>query len=372
MIALTIALLACKSNADQLPTNQTLHHSTYLIGTYTDTENQGIELLSFDQKNMALNSKLVAKRIKNPTFVIANHARTLIFAIEDGANGTLKSFAFDRKQQQLTLLDQVDSLGDNPCYLALDHTERFLAVANYNSGNFSIYEVDSGGGLHFKQIVQHSGQSVNKHRQNRAHVHSILFHPNGKQLLVADLGTDKIFIYDLDYANATPVTLASPAYFSVAPGSGPRHMVIHPNGKLLYVVQELTGEVGVYSYEDGQITHLNTQSLITPQFKGHVQAAEIRLSSDSKFIYVSNRGSANNLSVFETDSGGEIRLIQQVATGGKTPRNFNLSPDGHFLLVANQESDNIRLFKRDVVTGRLTSTSVKIEIKKPAYIFSLY
>jgi 6-phosphogluconolactonase len=199
----------------------------------------------------------------------------------------------------------------------------------------------------------------------------MVFHPNGKQLLVADLGTDKIYIYGLNYSSAAPIIPANPAYFSVASGSGPRHMVMHPNGKLLYLVHELTGEVGVYFYENGQIRHVNTYSLSTAQFKGQVQAAEIRISADGKFIYVSNRGDANNMSVFQTDVEGRLSLIQQISAGGRTPRNFNLSPDGHFLLVANQDSDEIRLFKRDLVTGLLSQTPVRIEIKKPAYIFSL-
>lgn len=372
IIGLALILFTCQANTAVLANNKRAQHSVYLIGTYADAKNQGIELLSFDQDNMGLSTQLVVSGIKNPSFVVANHTRTLIFSVEDTINGKLKSFALNQSESRLALLDQVDSFGDHPCYLALDASERLLAVANYSSGNFSIYEVDSTGGLHFKQSVRHLGSSINKYRQNNAHVHSMVFHPNGKQLLVADLGTDKIYIYDLNYSSATLVTPANPAYLSVAAGSGPRHMVLHPNGKLLYLVHELTGEIGVYIYENGVITHSNTKSLTTSQFKGDVQAAEIRLSSDGKFIYVSNRGQANNLSVFEVGLEGGLRLIQQISTDGQTPRNFNLSPDNHFLLVANQGSDDIRLFKRDLVTGRLSKTQIKIEIKKPAYIFPLY
>ena len=372
IIGLALILFTHQVNTAALANNQVAQHSAYLIGTYADAKNQGIELLSFDQDNMTLSTQLVASEIKKPSFVVANNARKLIFSVEDTMNGKLKSFALSQSESNLTLLDQVDSFGDHPCYLALDAAERLLAVANYGSGNFSIYEVDSTGGLHFKQSVQHLGSSINKYRQNNAHAHSMVFHPNGKQLLVADLGTDKIYIYDLNYSGATLVTPANPAYFSVAAGSGPRHMVLHPNGKLLYLVHELTGEVGVYFYDNGNITHANTQSLVTSQFKGDVQAAEIRLSSDGKFIYVSNRGQVNNLSVFEVGLEGGLRLIQQIATGGQTPRNFNLSPDGYFLLVANQDSDDIRLFKRDPVTGILSKTPTKIQIKKPTYIFPLH
>ncbi len=372
MIFLIIALFAYGTSATPLISHEMLSTSTYLIGTYTEAKNQGIELLSLDQTNMVLSSKVVASTIKDPTFVIANRSRTHVYAVESIPNGKLKTYGFKQGQQTLELLGETDSLGDHPCFITLDNSERLLAAANYESGSFSIYEVDSLGGLHFKQAVQHSGKSINRQRQNSAHVHSMIFHPNGKQLLVADLGTDKIHIYDLDYSKAAPVIQSTPAYFSVAAGSGPRHMVMHPNGKRLYLVHELTGEVGVYFYENGHIRHANTYSLRTAQFKGHVQAAEIRLSPDGKFIYVSNRGDANNLSVFEADSEGGLRLIQQISSGGRTPRNFNLSPDSHYLLVANQDSDEIRLFKRDLVTGLLSKTSARVAIKKPAYIFSLY
>jgi 6-phosphogluconolactonase len=372
MITLAFTLLACELNAETLSTNQTPQSSTYLIGTYTDAESQGIELLSFDQDTMTLNSEVVASGFKDPSFVIANQARTMIFAVEENENGKLRSFAFNQQKTDLVLLDIVDSAGDDPCYLALDHSEHFLAVANYISGNFSIFEVNSEGGLYFRQSVQHRGRSINKSRQNNAHVHSMVFHPNNKQLLVADLGTDKIHIYDVNFSNSTPITEANPAYFKVASGSGPRHMVIHPNGKVLYLVHELTGEVGVYFYEDGEITHFSTHTLTTSKRKGHVQAAEIRLSQDGKFVYVSNRGNANNLSVFKVELNGDLSLIQQISTGGRTPRNFNLSLDGQFLLVANQDSDEVRIFKRDSVTGRLEKSPSKIKINKPAYVFPLY
>lgn len=369
IIGLALILFTHQVNTAVLANNQAAQLSAYLIGTYADAKNQGIELLNFNQDNMTLSTQLVASAIKNPSFVVANRARTLIFSVEDTMNGKLKSFALSQSESNLTLLDQVDSFGDHPCYLALDAAERLLAVANYGSGNFSIYEVDSTGGLHFKQSVQHLGSSINKYRQNNAHVHSMVFHPNGKQLLVADLGTDKIHIYDVNFSNATPITQANPAYFNVASGAGPRHIVIHPNGKVLYLVHELTGEVGVYFYENGQITHINTQSLTSSKFKGQVQAAEIRISPDGNFIYVSNRGSANDLSVFKVGLDGDLSLIQQVSTYGQTPRNFNLSLDGRFLLVANQASDDIRIFQRDLVTGRLEISPLRININKPAYIF---
>jgi 6-phosphogluconolactonase len=368
MMGLVLGLLAFGVNAEPFSDNPSLI-STYLIGTYTNAADQGIELLRFDKSKMALSSQVIASGIQNPAFVIANRAKSLVFATEEIADGNVRTFAFNEDQQKLVLLNTVKSAGDYPCYLALDPSERFLAVANYGSGNFSLYEVDHLGSLHFKQSVQHVGHSKHEIRQTHAHVHSMVFHPNGKQLLVADLGTDNIYIYDVDFMRDTPITAATPAHFTVAAGAGPRHMVLYPNGRVLYLVHELTGEIGVYAIDNGKVTHVNTHALTPPEFNGHVQAAEVRFSPDGRFIYVSNRGDANNLSVFEVNSDGSLSLLQQIATGGQTPRNFNLSHDGQFLLVANKESNDIRVFKRDLLTGRLAATVSKIKINKPAYIF---
>lgn len=369
IISITLSLFAHGASAAPLLLNKTPTVSSYLIGTYTDSNNQGILLLRFDTDSMQLSSKVVASGIHNPSFVITNRARTVIYAVESAVEGKISAFSFNQNQQNLTLLNSSKSFGNHPCYIALDKNEKLLAVANYASGNFSVFETDQKGNLHFKQSVAHVGSSLDKIRQTGSHVHSLLFHPNGKQLLVADLGTDKIHIYDVDYSSTTPISPANPAYFKVTAGSGPRHMAIHPNGKVLYVVHELTGEIGVYLYDDGKITHARSLSLTSPTFNGHVQAAEVRISSDGKFLYVSNRGTANNISVFEIGLEGQLHLIQRIATGGKTPRNFNFSSDERFLLVANQDSNDIRLFKRDISTGRLKMTTTEIKINKPVYIF---
>jgi 6-phosphogluconolactonase len=347
---------------------------SFLVGVYTDRENQGIGLLSFDPRSMALTSKVIAST-KNPSFVIANRARDLVFSVEDIAGagergGKVKSFAFNRETESLELLSTADTFGAHPCYLSLDPSERFLIVGNYVSGNFSVYEI-SDGILNHVQTIQHQGHSVNKQRQRSAHVHSAVFHPNGKQMLVADLGTDRIHIYDFHPEQAQPFSQASPADFPVKPGSGPRHMVIHPDGSQIYLIHELTGQLGVYAYGSGEISQSQIVSLTDRKFFGNVQAAEVRISPDGKFLYASNRWDANQISVFEIGMDGVVSLIQTISSGGRTPRNFNLTLDGRFLLAANQDSSNIRVFERDVQTGKLKATALKLGVNKPAYLFPL-
>ena len=349
---------------------------TYLVAA--DTE---LRILSFDSENMLLSSKRIAA-INNSSFVIANQANNLVFAVanESGEkvsnkDGRVKSFSFNNLrqnlQQSLKLIGSHDTFGEHPCYLSMDSSERFLIAVNYVSGNFSVYKVFKDQLIHIQTLKQ-MGRSINKHRQNNAYLHSAVFHPNGKQLLVADLGSDKIHIYDFNPDAIRPITLANPAYFKVKSGAGPRHLAIHPDGDQIYLIHELTAELGVYHYDDGNITQSQILPLTDQGFMGNIQAAEVRISADAKFVYASNRGDANDISVFKIQNQDkQLALVQRIASGGLTPRNFILSLDGRFLLAANQTSNNIQVFEIDKKTGHLKPTAATLKINKPAYLFPL-
>ncbi|WP_009032439.1 lactonase family protein [Indibacter alkaliphilus] len=346
---------------------------TFLLGAYTDSEDQGVGLLQFDPEYQILTSKVISEGIKNPSFVISNKAQNLVFAVEEtsGENGgKVKSFEFDRDNASLKLLDTQDTYGDHPCYMSLDPSEKFLVVGNYSGGNFSVYNLENGKMKHI-QTIAHEGQSINPSRQEKAHVHSAVFHPNGKQLLVADLGTDKIHLYDFNPNYAVPFQHAEKPYLEVDAGSGPRHLAIHPNGKMVYLIHELSADVGVYSYENGQMAKVQVLGLTDPDFFGTVGAAEIRISPDGKFLYASNRGDANSISVFEIEKDGKIRLQERVDSGGVMPRNFIITGDGKYLLAAHQESSDIFVFERDQRSGKLKQTSLSTSSHKPVYFFGL-
>ncbi|CAG0960007.1 6-phosphogluconolactonase [Methylophilaceae bacterium] len=373
LVFLIVIMLIFEARAEPSQAGERVDPYAFLVGVYTDHQDQGIELLSFNPRSMMLTSKVIAAGVNNPSFVIGNRARNLVFSVEDTAGergGKVKSFAFDRQAESLELLSTADTFGAHPCYLSLDPSERFLVAGNYVSGNFSVYEI-SDGMLKHVQTIQHKGRSANKQRQGSAHVHSAVFHPDGKQMLVADLGTDRIHIYDFHPEQPQPFSPANPADFRVKPGSGPRHMVIHPDGSQLYLIYELTAQLGVYAYDNGKISQSQIVSLTDKRFFGDVQAAEVRISPDGKFLYASNRGDANQISVFEIGMDGVVSLIQTISSGGRTPRNFNLTSDGRFLLAANQDSNDIHVFERDAPTGRLQPTALKLGVNKPVYLFPL-
>ena len=370
--AIITLILGCKEEKSENKVEENNNYK-FLIGSYTDKETDGIALLEFDSIKNETSLEIIGKGVINPSFLVTNKDQSILFAVEETAGdegGKVKSFALDKEGKTLSLLSTLDTYGDHPCHLSLDPSEKFLVVSNYSGGNFSIFKNDSGVLTHL-QTLQHQGNSISKSRQEKPHVHSALFHPNGKHLLVADLGTDKIHLYDFDPDKPEPIYESNPPYFEISAGSGPRHFIFNEEGNMLYLVHELTAELGVYSFENGEIHNLETISLNHPHFDGKVGAAEVRFSNDGEYIYVSNRGDANEISVYEKDLNDKLILIQRTSTKGIAPRNFNFSTDGNYLLVANQDSNEIIVFEIDPKSGLIKQEVNKTAINKPSYVLQL-
>lgn len=369
--AIIILIFISLSSCDETPQEGTLKPTySFLVGSYTDGVEHGIGLLSFNFEEGILGLNPLKVGVENPSFVITNRAQDLVFAVEETNEGKIKSYAFDRATNTLTLIDEQPTFGAHPCYIALSPDEHIVVVGNYSGGNFSAYKVDEGKLTHI-QTVQHEGSSINSARQNQSHVHSVVFHPEGKYILVGDLGTDKVFVYNYRPDYAVPFQPFNQAYFEVEAGVGPRHLIVHPNGKFVYLVHELSAEIGVYEFKNGRLSHIESYPLTSSAYVGAISAAEVRLSPDSNFLYVSNRGDANELSSFQIQEDGTLALVERISTGGITPRNFTLTKDGNYLLVAHQDSGDIQVFERNIKTGKLTKTNMEVNASKPVYLFSL-
>jgi 6-phosphogluconolactonase len=242
-----------------------------------------------------------------------------------------------------------------------------LLLANYVAGNVVVYPIQSDGRLTKpSEIIQHSGKSINAERQDGPHPHSIVVSPDNRFVYVPDLGTDRIVAYDFDSqtGNLTPNPQLT---VIVPPGSGPRHMVFSPSGKVAYVSLELSSQVMALSYEHGHLTEIGSYSTLPLSFDGANTCAEVHITSDSRHVYVSNRGH-DSLAVFYVDSkSGGLEQIEVVDTQGDIPRNFGISPDGQWVVAANQNSHSLVSFRRDHSTGKLTVAS-KTDSPSPAYI----
>lgn len=342
----------------------------FLLGTYTKSPEQGIHLMAFHPNEGNIKTISTAAAVENPSFVIANEAQDLVYSVEEnGGEEGGKITAFSLKDGKLEKLNSVKAAAKSPCYITLDPSESFAVTANYSSGDFSVIPIAENGQVKpVTQVVAHQGSSVITNRQKEPHVHAAIFHPNDGNLFIADLGTDEVVVYEFDSSLEKPVKTEPIFRLKVAPGAGPRHMVFNSTGDKLYLIHEISAEIGVYSYEQGELKHQATHPLTEEGFEGKVGAAEVRLSPDGKFLYASNRGEANEIIVFKIEGDGDLTHVQTVSSMGKAPRNFNITNDGKYLLTGNQNSNTIITFERDLESGELKPTDTKFEIHKPVYI----
>jgi len=229
---------------------------------------------------------------------------------------------------------------------------------------YTLVNEEGGESNMYTKVFFTQGKSI-KDNQEKPHVHATLLSKDGKYLFVPDLGTDKINIYQVDVAKAQPLAPASQAFVSITPGGGPRHLTFHPNGKWAFLIQEMTGVITAFEYSNGKLTTKESVTLVSPGSTGRIDAADIHVSPDGNFLYGSLRGDINEIVVCSIDKSGKLAVAGRQSTLGKTPRNFAIDPTGKFLLVGNQNSDNIIVFKRDAKTGLLTATGTKISLGSP-------
>src|SRR5271169_1926924 len=344
------------------------------VGTYTDKGSKGIYAYRFDPVTGGSDSIGLVAETANPSFLAVDPKHKYLYAVNEidnfqgGHTGAVTAYAIDRDTGKLSSLQQVPSFGAEPAHLALDKSGRYLLVANYTSGNIAAFPIEKDGRLGPRTaLVQHVGSSVNKDRQAGPHAHEIQTSNDNQFVLTADLGLDELLVYQFD-AKTGSLTPNSPPGVTVSPGSGPRHFAIAPSGKAIYLVNELSSTIDVYSYDSGRLHELQTISTLPQGFKGENTTAEIAVDLAGRFLYVSNRGD-DSIAVFAIDPhDGKLSFVERVPTGGKTPRHFALDPTGRWLFAANQNSNNINIFQVNPETGRLTATSHTLEVNSPVCV----
>lgn len=344
-------------------------HQYLLVGTYTSGKSEGIYVYDF---NSATGDVSPVSKIKssNPSYLaIAPGGKNVYAVYEDGNNqvgGSVAAFSFNHQTGQLTYLNQQLSGGDHPCYVAVDKTGKWVVAGNYTGGSVAVFPIEKDGSVG-KEVskIQHKGSSVNKERQEKAHVHCTYFSPDNHFLFVPDLGMDKVMIYAFNDKTGKLTPAAQP-FYKATDGAGPRHFDIAPNHQYAYLMEEMGSSVVAFKYASGKLSPIQTISSAPKGVTGDLGSADIHVSPDGKFLYCSNRGESNTIAIFKINAAtGKLKMVGTESTQGKTPRNFNFDPSGNYLLVANQNSDNIVIFKRDKQTGLLTPTGKQIEVGKP-------
>ncbi len=346
------------------------------VGTYTDNGSEGIYSFKFNSITGEVSTIDLAAATDNPSFITIDRKGQFLYAVNELANfdndstGAVSVFKIDHQSGKLNLIQQISSLGAHPAHLSLDKTGKFLLVANYTSGNIAVFPIDKEGRLgEHTAFIQNYGTSVNPERQTSPHAHFIQATDDNKFVMVADLGTDQIFIFQFDSTSGS-LKPNDPAFINLDPGSGPRHFAFSPSGKFLYVLNELTSTVTVFDFDPTTASSKNKQTISTlpEKFEGTNTAAEILADSKGKFLYASNRGD-DSIVQFSIDSvSGTLTPIKWVSSGGKAPRNFEIDPTGKWLFSANQRSDNILLFKIDQESGGLINTNQTLSIKSPVCV----
>lgn len=355
-----------------------------LIGSYTQGSSQGIYRLSFDSQTGLLDAKpLQVIKSANPSWLTLSADQRRLFAVNENGPGQrdvvgrVSSFAVDPKSRQLSPINQVQSLGNEPTHSSLSADGRYLFVSNYSvaedpGGSLAVLPVDASGRLSPPvQLSSHPASRVNPERQQSAHVHSTVSSPDGQYVFSNDLGADRVFVYRYEPKAHPehPLIAATPASVQLPPGSGPRHLLFGADGKHAYLSLEMSAQVAVFDYQAGQLIQRQQVDLAAGQPAANKAAAALHASRDGKFLYVSNRGAANELLVFAIDPlSGELKELQRRSVEGDHPREFSLDPSEKFVLVANQKSNQIVVIERDRQTGLLGKTVQKLPFDAPSDI----
>ena len=335
-----------------------LGQELYLFtGSYASASNPGIGVYRFNQRTGDYSLVSTFTGLSNPSFVYPNPAGTLLYCVgeESDNSSTASALSFDRVRGILSLLNTQSTQGGAPCNIILSPDQKHVYTANYFGGNVSCFAVQADGSLSSVQTIPFSGSSVDPQRQTHPYLHAVNFSPDGRFLMANDLGTDRIHVF----RNTDPLQPASD--IEMPAGMGPRHLCWAPNGRFAYVIGELSGQIAVLSYKSGKFRLVQTLLADTLQAGG---SADIHISSDGCFLYASHRLQGDGISIFRVQPNGQLQRVGYQPTG-QHPRNFAITPNDRYLLVACRDANEVQIYARDLNTGLLLDTGRRIPISQP-------
>lgn len=350
------------------------YSQTYVfVGSYNlNKDENGIFVFKLDKLSGQLEEVTTVKNVLNPSYLTVSPNGKYVYACTDAKTpnaGSVSSFEFNPKNKSLTFINSQKSGGENPVYLSVHKNGKWLVNANYKEGSVAVHPLTDDGKI--SPIVQnfsYTEGSINKERQDRSHVHSSIFSPNCDFVFLPDLGSDKIRCYKFDSLLQQPLQETSNPFTQTTLGSGPRHLAFHPNGKFAYCIEEMAGFLSVYKYGKGKLDRIQRIATHPDEIVKGFGSSEIHVSPDGRFLYASNRGEENNIAIFSIEKDGTLKTVGYQTTYGITPRVFAIDSEGKFVIVANQSTGNIVVFKRDSVTGLLTKTGNEMKVKNASCV----
>jgi len=337
------------------------------FGSHGVGPNIGFSIAHFDTETGILTQPRFLIEARAPAFFIIHPDGRHLYTCISGEPGGVGAYEINPKTGGLTFINRVLSGGGDASFISLDRTGRFVLVANYLGGNISVFALRPDGGIgDWTAFEQHTGKSVDPVRQTHAYAHSMGMDPTNRFVVVADLGLDKVYVYRFNPATGSLAPNA-PAFATVEPGSGPRHVRFHPNGRWVYMDNEMASTLTCFNWEPsaGVLSEFQTISTLPAGFTGTSATAEMEVRPDGRYLYVYNRGD-ESLGVFAIDqANGGLSLVQHIPSGGKTPRNFAFDPTGRWMICTNHGSDNAVVFRVDEATGRLSQAGPPVKVPYP-------
>jgi 6-phosphogluconolactonase len=354
--------------------------SLMFVGTYTNKgSSKGIYAYRWQADSGTLQPLGLAAAAANPTFLALSLDRRRLYAANEideyqGARtGSVSAFSIAGTDGKLALRNVVSSGGSGPAHVMVDHTGKVVIASNYGGGSLASFRVLSDGAL--SDMVSHfhfNGHGEDPVRQTSSHIHSAIASSDDRFVLVNDLGLDRIHVFKLD-AGGGSLTANVPPFYQAQSKAGPRNAVFHPNGRWVYSVNEMASSVDALEWdgEKGILQRFQNVSTLPPGYTSQSTASAVGIDTAGRFLYSANRG-ANTLVVFAIDAAkGTLTQIQQISSGGKTPRQFALDPSGRWLLAGNQDSATIVVFARSPASGRLTATAKQYALDSPVcFVFA--
>ena len=343
------------------------------VGAYTETEYghaDGIGHFTFDADSGELQYVGTIRDVSNPSFLTLNADGTRLYATNELAEGRISAFARDLESGELRPLNTQLAHGADPCYVSFDPTGRYVLAANYTGGTVAVLPLATDGSLEPASCVIHHEGSGPRPEQENAHPHMIAPMPDGTLVLVSDLGADRLVVYRLNAETGQlEVNTSGATSLLEAPGAGPRHFAFAPDGRALYVINELDSTLSVYRSGEarGAFDRVQTLSTLPTGVEITNSCAHVVVSPDGRFVYGSNRGH-DSIAIWAVDEAGTLTSVGHEPTRGRTPRGFALDPGGAWMVVANQETDTLVVFRRDAETGLLEATVQTIETPSPVAV----
>ncbi len=344
------------------------------VGCYTDAQKEGIHIFESDTETGAFRHIGAVVAIENAIYLALARSRPLLYAGlglpqygPNAANGCVAAYAI--QGDSLVPLNHKPIGVTPPCYVALDPSETSLVFAEYTNAVSGVFALNADGSLSDASpvTVTHIGSGPDPKRQEKAHAHCAVVSPDGKYLCVADLGIDRVKIYDFRNRSAGLRELCGLTIASAA-GAGPRHLLFHPNGKSAYLLHELNNTISSFLYTGDAFVHVRTLPLLPPDFKAYSKASAVKLSDDGRRLFGSNRGH-DSIAAYDIDPDtADMRLLTISKLAGQSPRDFEFMPDEKFALIGHENSNELMSYAYDKSTGAFAPASDPFPLYRPVCV----